>query len=234
MPLVEAEEEAALIEESGLHLNFIVPRKVDISGDGSTHQVPILVETVESNFDYFTVPKRIEAAFLRASLKNTLPYPLLPGKANLFISQDFVGSGRIPFLFPQEETELFFGEDQQIKVKYEQLKKKKVEPSFLSKTEKLEYAFRITVENFRNKPIDVEVVDKIPISWNSKIEKKEVSLEPKPSQKRRKRSASLAIALSSVREKTGIILLYHRIPQGHRNKITSETGKIGRNEKWGQ
>lgn len=180
---MEAEEAVALIEESGLHLNFVVPRSVNIPGDGSEHQVPISVEVIQSDFDYFTVPKRNQAAFLRASLKNTLSYPLLPGKTNLFISQDFVGSGRIPFLSPQEETNFFFGEDQQIRVKYEQLKKKKIEPGFLSKTEKMEYAFRITIENFRRKPIEVEVLDQLPVSRNSKIEIKNVSLKPEPSQK---------------------------------------------------
>ncbi|MFW6140693.1 MAG: DUF4139 domain-containing protein [Acidobacteriota bacterium] len=116
-----------------------------------------------------------------------------------------MGSGRVPFLSPQEETNFYFGEDQQIKVQYEQLKKKKIEPGFLSKTEKMEYAFRITIENFRRKPMDAEVLDQLPVSRNSKIEIKNISLQPEASQREEKGLLHWLLTLASEEKKQVLI-----------------------------
>jgi hypothetical protein len=64
----------------------------------------------------------------------------------------------------------------------------------------MEYAFRITIENFRSKPVDVEVLDQLPVSRNSKIE---------IITKGRKRSSSLALDIGFRREKAGAHFFYH-------------------------
>jgi uncharacterized protein (TIGR02231 family) len=79
LEITEAEMAYAGIQESGIHLNFEIKRNVQIPSDGAPHKVPIDSQKMNAKFDYISVPKLKEAAFLRGNLQNTLPYPLLSG-----------------------------------------------------------------------------------------------------------------------------------------------------------
>ncbi|MCX6577647.1 MAG: mucoidy inhibitor MuiA family protein [Candidatus Aminicenantes bacterium] len=179
----EAEFATAAILESGIHLNFEIKRSVDIPSDGAPHKVPIDSQKLKVKFDYVAVPKLKEAMFLRGSVKNTLAYPFLPGSADLFIIQDFVGTTQIPYVAANEEAKLYFGEDGQIKIKYEQVKKEKINPGFLGKTEKLHLVYKITVQNLRKNAAEIELMDQLPISQNDKIEIKDINIQPAQSKK---------------------------------------------------
>jgi len=179
----EAELDTAAILESGIHLNFEIKRSVDIPSDGAPHKVPIDAQKLKVKFDYVAVPKLKEAMFLRGSVKNTLAYPFLPGSADLFIIQDFVGTAQIPYVAANEEAKMYFGEDGQIKVKYERVKKEKINPGFLGKTEKLHLVYKITVHNLRKTAAEIELMDQLPISQNDKIEIKDVNIQPAQSKK---------------------------------------------------
>ncbi len=182
-PPREAELDTAAVLESGIHLNFDIKRAVSIPSDGAPHKVPIDSQKLKAEFDYAAVPKLKEAAFLRGSLKNTLAYPLLPGSADLFIVQDFVGATQIPYVAANDEAKMYFGEDGQIKVQYEQVKREKVNPGFLGKNEKLRLVYKITVQNLRKNPAQVELLDQLPVSQNDKIEVKDVTIQPAQSKK---------------------------------------------------
>lgn len=179
----EAELDTAAILESGIHLNFEIKRSVDIPSDGAPHKVPIDSQKLKVKFDYVAVPKLKEAMFLRGSVKNTLAYPFLPGSADLFIIQDFVGTTQIPYVATNEEAKMYFGEDGQIKVKYEQVKKEKINPGFLGKTEKLHLVYKITVQNLRKNAAEIELMDQLPISQNDKIEIKDINIQPAQAKK---------------------------------------------------
>lgn len=179
-PPREAEIETAAVTDTGIHLNFDIRRAIDVPSDGAPHKFPIDNPSLKIKFDYSAVPKGREAAFLRGTLTNTLAYPLLPGGADLFINQDFVGATQLPLVAAGEETRMFFGEDGQIKVRTEQVKREKTGGGFLSKTEKLRLVTRITVQNLRRTPVEIEVTDRLPVSQNSKIEVRDVLLQPAP------------------------------------------------------
>ena len=182
-PPREAELDKAALLESGVHLNFEIKRSVSIPSDGAPHKVPIDSQKLKAEFDYAAVPKLKEAVFLRSSLKNTLAYPLLPGSADLFIVQDFVGAAQVPYVAANDEAKLFFGEDGQIKVTYEQVKREKLNPGFLGNSEKLRLTYRITVQNLRKNEAKVELLDKLPVSQNDKIQVKDITIQPAQAKK---------------------------------------------------
>ncbi len=180
---VSIEYAEAEISETGLHLNFEIPRKVSIPSDGSPHKFPIDFSKLTSKFDYITVPKLVESAFLRGKIKNTLPYPIISGNADIFISNEFVGSTNLPFTSKDEELSLFFGRDEQIRVKYELVKKERGKAGLLGGRERIKFAYRITIQNLRKNEIEIEVIDQIPISQNTQIEVKDVNFNPQPDKK---------------------------------------------------
>lgn len=178
---VMALEETVETVETWLGVNFEIKKPWTIPSDGSERRVPIDSSQLPAAFDYLVIPRLQERVFLRAGFKNTLPYPWLSGKADLFIARDFVGSLLLPLVPVNDEFKLFFGEDEQVKVKRELVKREKSGPGFLGKNERISQVFKITLENLRNRPVEVEVQDQIPVSQNSKIEVKDVKIVPAPS-----------------------------------------------------
>ncbi|MCX6561552.1 MAG: mucoidy inhibitor MuiA family protein [Candidatus Aminicenantes bacterium] len=206
-PPREAEIETADVAETGLHVNFEIKRAVDVPSDGAPHKFPIDSPTVKVKYDYAAVPQNRETAYLRGTLTNTLAYPLLSGSADLFIGQDFVGAMTLPATAAGEEAKFFFGEDGQIKIKFEQVKREKSGGGLLSKAEKLHFIYRLTVQNLRKTPVSVDLADRLPISQNSKIEVKDVVLTPAPAKRDEKGMLSWTVLLAP-QEKKEILIEY--------------------------
>lgn len=175
-----AVEETAQAVDTWAGVNFEVKKGWTVLSDGVERRVPIDSQKLPAAFDYLAVPKLQELAYLRCAGTNKLGYPLLPGKADLFIGQEFAGSVGLEFVPTDDDLKLFFGEDRQIKVKRELLKREKSGPGFLGKTEKVSLAYKITLENLRNRPVEVELLDQVPVSQNARIEVKDVKVTPSP------------------------------------------------------
>lgn len=199
-------EETAETVETWSGVNFEVKKPWTVPSDGAERRVPVDVQKIPSRFDYLTIPKLQELAFLRSSFKNSLPYTLLPGRADLFIGQDYVGAFNLELVPAGDELKLFFGEDRQVKVKRELVRREKSGPGFLGKNERVTQVFKITVENLRKRPVEVEVQDQIPVSQNTKIEVKEVKIAPAPSR----------------RDEKGILSWELRLNPGQKQEITIE------------
>lgn len=206
----------ALIEEKGLHLNFKIPRASSIPSDNQPHTVPIDNQKLAATFDYFSIPKKAEAAFLRASFENSLAYPLLDGHAHLFIDEDYIGQTRLTYLAPGDKGEFFFGEDRQVEIKYNQVEKKKITPGFLSKTEKIRYTFRINIQNFRPQKIKLEILDQLPVSRNSKITLEDIEFNPQPNKQEETGILHWQISLDPQEKKEITIGFTIAYPQGSR------------------
>jgi len=212
--MVEAEMYTAGILESGINLNFEIKKNVQIPSDGAPHKVPIDSEKIKVKYDYISVPKLKEVAFLRGNLRNTLLYPLLSGNADLFVVQDFVGSTQLPFIAKEEEAKMFFGEDRQIRVKYEQVKKEKSGPGFLGKTERLKLVYRITIQNLRRNQVEIEVLDQLPVSQNTKIEIKDQNITPAPSKKDEKGVLTWTFTMAPKEKREILIAFTIEYPKG--------------------
>jgi uncharacterized protein (TIGR02231 family) len=176
--------------------------------------VPIDTQNIEVEYDYMSIPKLKEAAFLRAKLRNTLPYPLLSGSADLFVIQDFIGSTKIPFVAKDEEAKVFFGEDRQIRIKHERTKREKSPPGFLGKNERIKLAYKITIQNLRKNKVNIEIQDQLPISQNTKIEIKDQAITPAPSKKDDKGVLTWTLTLEPQEKKEILIGFTIEYPKG--------------------
>ncbi len=212
--MMDAEMATAGIVETGINLNFSIKKNVQIPSDGASHKVPIDTQNIEVEYDYISVPKLKEAAFLRAKLRNTLPYPLLSGSADLFVIQDFIGSTKIPFVAKDEEAKVFFGEDRQIRIKHERTKREKSPPGFLGKNERIKLAYKITIQNLRKNKVNIEIQDQLPISQNTKIEIKDQAINPEPSKKDEKGVLTWTLTLEPQEKKEILIRFTIEYPKG--------------------
>ncbi|MCI4445208.1 MAG: mucoidy inhibitor MuiA family protein [Candidatus Aminicenantes bacterium] len=175
------EEAPAEVSTGWWSANFEIKKPWTVLSDGTERRVPIDSQKLSAVFDYLSIPKLQELAYLRGRIKNTLSYPLLPGRADLFINQDIIGSTSLEFVPINDEVSLFFGEDPEIKVKREMVMRERSGPGFMGKTDKIHYIYKISLENFRNREAEIELRDQIPVSQNSRIEVKDVKITPNPS-----------------------------------------------------
>ncbi|HAR35820.1 MAG TPA: hypothetical protein DCR87_02715 [Acidobacteria bacterium] len=141
---------------------------------------------------------------------------MLPGRADLFIAQDFVGSLGLNLLPAGDELQLYFGQDNQVKVKRELVKREKSGPGFLGRNERVNQVFRITLENLRNRPVEIEVQDQLPVSQNTKIEVKDVKIMPSPSSRDEKGMLTWKLKLEPGEKQEIILDFTVEYPKGSR------------------
>ena len=167
-----AEFAVAQILEEQSSVSFHVPRSLDIPSDGSRHSTVVAFLQLPVSIEYLAVPKLSPAVFLKSEINNSASYPLLPGKVNTFIGNSFTGSSYLNKVAAGEKFDLFFGNDDQVTIKREELKQQK-EAGLFGKN-RVNYHYRIEIANFRKEPITLTLRDQLPVAGDEEIK---VSLE---------------------------------------------------------
>jgi uncharacterized protein (TIGR02231 family) len=183
MPIeeVEAEVAVAAVEAGGLAVTYLVSGTVTIPANGDPHKVAVTRFELVPKLDYVSTPKLVEAVYRRAQMTNDSPYTLLPGSANLFAGDEFLGTTRLELTAPQGELEFYLGTDDRVKVKRE-LKRREVDKRLIGDRRRLRYGYEITLQNFLPTEVQVMLHDQIPVPRHEDIKVKLESAEPKPSE----------------------------------------------------
>lgn len=155
-------------------------------------QVAIVTIKLQPSFEYDTVPKQVQHAFLRAKVTNTSVYPLLEGKANVYLDQSYVTETSLTSVAPQEEFSCSLGEgipwipvvdqcvmcvcvylctgvDHSVRVVYNPVKRLREESGLLSRTVTYSYQQVTELHNTRNEPATVSFTDQLPRSEDEKL-----------------------------------------------------------------
>ena len=77
-------------------------------------QVHVATVNLKPTFEYDTVPKLAQHAFLRAIVTNDSRYPFLAGPANVFLDQSYVTETTLNSVSPNEEFSCSLGELDQL------------------------------------------------------------------------------------------------------------------------
>lgn len=159
---------------------FKLKKRADIPSDGAAHRVTVSIEKMDASFEYETVPKLSEFAYLKGDVKNSAEYPLLAGKMNVFVDDSFIGTSSIGTTAPTENINLSLGIDEGVKVKRETLKREKGKGGFLSGKLRTTMRYKVTVTNFKKDKVKVRIADQIPVSQDKDIvvTLAEMSMEP--------------------------------------------------------
>ncbi len=169
----------ATVESSGATVTFKLAQVVSVPSDNSPHKVNIAAISLTPKLDYLSVPKLAEAVYRRATLTNRSEYLLLPGQANLFVDGDFVGTLTLERVAPNEEFDLALGVDERVVVTRE-LKAREVDKKIIGDRRRIRVAYEIEVRNLRDRAIDLEVRDQLPVSRHEQIKVKLEAADPKP------------------------------------------------------
>jgi uncharacterized protein (TIGR02231 family) len=141
-------------------------RNITIPGDGSPRVVSLLQERISSKFTRAAVPKISKAAYLRAEGSWQGSVPLMEGDYTAFVDGEYCGKGYLKTVEPGENITVDLGRDEGVKID-------RREKTFTEKTltgkNKSTKTVTVTIENTRDKKIDLKIKDQIPISDDERI-----------------------------------------------------------------
>jgi len=175
----EVVAESAAVSDSGAALTYRLAGRADIPGNGDPRKVTIAAFPLKPRLDYVTAPKLQAACFRRAWVKNESAYSLLPGPAQLFEGDDYLGTTRLEFVAPQQEIELFLGADERLRVERE-LTLREVDKNLLGDKRRLRYGYTLTLDNLRGAPQTVTVRDQLPVPRDEQIKVRLDGADPRP------------------------------------------------------
>jgi len=180
-PPPPAEIATATIDSTGASVTFRVARPTAIPSDGSPHKTMVNNLDLQAALDYVTVPKIAEEAYLRAKITNTTESILLPGPANIFHEDEFVGTTTLETVVPTEEFEVQLGVDDRVKVE-RKLAQRDTSKALIGNTRRTLYGYKITITNLLTRPAKVTVYDQLPVSRNEQIKSKLLEVAPSPAE----------------------------------------------------
>jgi uncharacterized protein (TIGR02231 family) len=165
--------------ETGISLQYAIPGRVSLKSGEQAKKLGLKQIALPAEFEYYTLPRSGQQAYLTGNLANTSDFVFLAGDGNTYVGDEYTGSTWLPNVAPQESTLLSFGIDERVKVKRELVKSFKSKGGLLSKTEKQSFVYRTTVENYISKPVVIKVVEQVPVSQQGEIKVTVTKVEPK-------------------------------------------------------
>ena len=156
---------------------------------------------VNATYKYHTVPKLNNQVFLMAFIKNWQNLNLISGEGNIYFEDNYIGKTNITSNYVKEEFPVSLGVDDRIVVKRIKLEDKTSQKTLNSNKWETE-SYQITVRNNTKENIELEILDQLPLSENSKITVK-----------------SLETGNGILDDKTGSILWNRNIASGGSDKI---------------
>jgi uncharacterized protein (TIGR02231 family) len=151
-----------------------------VPSDDAPHKFVIADHDLPATLAVRTVPKLMPAAHLYATVAYDGKEPLLPGQLSVFRDGAFIGTGSLAMLRPKEKVELGFGVDDKLSVDYQfETGEQSTEGLFTNK-QRLERRYRIAIANHHSRPIEVTVLDQLPVPQDERIEVELLTESTKP------------------------------------------------------
>src|SRR6476469_1028310 len=175
----EAETATAKVSREGGTVSFQVGGNTNIPSDGTPHKVTIFSENYPFKPEYIAVPRLVSFAYLQAVVVNPLTgATLLPGKANIFRDNTFVGSVQLENVSPGQEYKLNLGIDEGLKIERE-LVERQVDKKLIGQQRRTSYAYRLNVTNLHQVQVHLTLKEQLPVSRNEQIKVRSTLTNPK-------------------------------------------------------
>lgn len=148
---------------------FEIRTRYSIPSNGKPQVIGIDAFTIPAKYEYYASPKLDPAAFLIAKVAGFEKYDLLPGQANLFLDNTFVGEAFLDPNVINDTLELSLGRDPSIIVKREKVKDFAASRKVGSSTKET-IGIVISIRNTKSGAVRLTIEDQIPVSGNKDIE----------------------------------------------------------------
>lgn len=167
--LIEAENVETVVFREGSIVTFHCSGGNNIPSDGSPHKITIFNDNYPCQFQYIAMPRLVSFAYLQAKVTNSSTgATLLPGTANIFRDNMFVGTTQLENIAPNQEFELNLGIDEGLKIERD-LVERQVDKKLLGSQRRVTYAYRLKVINLLERAANLKITEQLPVSRNEQI-----------------------------------------------------------------
>lgn len=168
----------ALVTEGQTSVLFNVRKTLDVPADGSRKSTVIALERVPVVAEYVTIPKLSPLVFLKTEVTNMTSYPLLSGEVHVFNDTAYTGKSYLKSVAAGDKFDLYFGSDDLLKVKRKANKIKK--EAGLIAGNLITWRCTVEIENFKPEPVQLSLIDQLPVAGNEEIKVSISEAQPKP------------------------------------------------------
>jgi len=148
-------------------VEFPVDLTFDILADAKPYTIDLKQYNTEVKFQYIAIPKMEEVVYLSALLPNWQDLNLMSGDANIFLNGAFVSRTDL-FIGSEDTLRISLGQDNNVKVLRNKIKGDTRE-AIIGNNVKYSFAFELVVQNQYNFPVNVQIIDQIPISTDKDV-----------------------------------------------------------------
>jgi uncharacterized protein (TIGR02231 family) len=172
--------EAASLGNPNVHpasaiIGFSATTSVEIPSDGQPHRILVGQRHLQGQFTYLALPQHHRAPYLCAKLINPPEKgPLLSGPVHLFRASGYVGEVSLNYVAPGEPFQLSLGLDERVTIQRELIAK---ETRGEGQCIELR-TYRLLICNPFSYPIEITVLEQIPISCTEDITVNLVTADP--------------------------------------------------------
>lgn len=154
-----------LENQTTLELTLDVP--FTIESGGKKKVISVSTNEIPAYYEYRSVPKLEEAAFLIARIEDWSAYNLLEGEANLYFEKTYIGKSILDVRYLTDTLNISLGRDKNVLVQRQKVKSQ-TSREFIGKETIEKRQFEIKVRNNKNQAINLIVYDQIPLSRQPK------------------------------------------------------------------
>ncbi|MCC5642333.1 mucoidy inhibitor MuiA family protein [Nostoc sp. CHAB 5824] len=167
--LIPAETVTAQVSKEGSVVTFKLNSGGNIPSDGAPHKTTIFNDDYPCSFDYVAMPRLVSFAYLQANVTNSPNgATLLPGKANIFRDNVFIGTTQLENIAPGQEFKLNLGIDEGLKIERD-LVERLVDKRLISNQRRITYSYRLIITNLLDKEVNLKLTEQLPVSRNEQI-----------------------------------------------------------------
>lgn len=173
---VRREETAAApppvtVQRRATTVSFDIELPYTIPSDGKARDVEIRRYDLPATYTHLAVPKFSQDAYLTAAVTDWEQYDLLSGSINLFFEGTFLGVSALDVSTVNDTLELSLGRDPNVIVERKATEDYRKRNFFGGKVTDSR-GYTITARNKKNLPVNLVVMDQVPVSADENIEVK--------------------------------------------------------------
>ena len=166
--------------ETGISLQYDIPGRISLKSGEDPKKLFLHQASLPTEFHYYAYPRISEISFLRGKVQNGSDFIFLAGQGNTYVGDEFTGHTWLASIAPGESADLSFGVDDRVKVKRELVKSLTSKSGIVGNLTKVDFVYKTTVENYHAKPVQMTLIEQIPVAQNKAIKVTLGRLEPKP------------------------------------------------------
>ncbi|RKY28553.1 MAG: hypothetical protein DRP61_01460 [Candidatus Omnitrophota bacterium] len=180
-PQREAKFAQAKRVELPLSFEYELSQVLNLPSEDRETILPLFSKTLKGEFFHYALPRVNPLTFLVCKAKPDKE--LLAGYLNVYLGGRFIGKTYLGEKKAGQEFKIPLGADREVKVEKKKIKDE-VKETFFGKIERKtiirKLAYKIVLENLKDKEINIKVLDNIPVSRTDKIEVKDLKINPQP------------------------------------------------------